>query len=68
MRGSSMFESRITFFEAAPLQTSRVMSHLHVFVVTLFDYTTFLSSQSHFPSYHLDLPPAHQLHLPRCGG
>ena len=35
----------------------------HVFVLTLFDYSTFLSLLTIF-----SLPPAHQLHLPRCGG
>ena len=38
-----------------------------MFVLNLFDYSTFLSSLSIF-SYYPVLPLAHQLHLPRCGG
>ena len=40
----------------------------HVFVPTLFDYFHFPLSADHLLSYHPVLPPAHQLHLPRCGG
>ena len=40
----------------------------HVFVLTLFDYSTFLSLLTIFCLNHSVLPPAHQLHLPRCGG
>ena len=42
-------------------------SCVHVFVLTLFDYFTFLSLSTIF-SYHLVLPPAHQLHFPQCVG
>ena len=40
----------------------------HVFVLTFFEYSHFLLSADHLLSYHPVLPPAHQLHLPGCGG
>ena len=49
------------------VRASRVMCHPHVFVLTLSDYSTFLSLLSIF-SYHPVFLPAHQFHLPGCGG
>ena len=53
------------------VRTSLVMSHLHERMCLFWlSSTTPLSSLS-WPSslsYHPVLPPAHQLHLPRCGG
>ena len=53
------------------VRTSLVMSHLHALMCLFWlSSTTPLSSLS-WPSslsYHPVLPPAHQLHLPRCGG
>ena len=46
---------------------ARIMCHPHVFVLTL-RLLHFLLSADHLLSYHPVLPPAHQLHLPGCGG
>ena len=39
-----------------------------MFVLTLRDFSVFLSFAVHLLSYHPVFPPGHQLHLPRCGG
>ena len=42
--------------------------HPHVFCFDFLPLLHFPPSADHLLSYHLVLPPAHQLHLPRCGG
>ena len=56
---SCVCRARITCLESSPCA--------HVFVPTLFDYSTFPLSADHLLSHHPVLPCAHQLHLPRCG-